>query len=341
MARLAGKGRSGDSRPHPRRVAALAGPPDGSIGERQEVGDRKERTLLAVAIPPALMNDWLSLPPQYALAGTVAGAIAIALLALFVAARARQGASAILRKRSTLDPGLALLSGRLAYFAILVVAALWILSLFGIPLTAPLTVLGAVGLAVSLALQDVLRNLFAGLYLLVERPFTLGDLIEVKGVSGRVLSVELRLTVLSALDGRQVTVPNATVFTEVIVNRSARPAQRQLLLITLPPGTSDLEPVTNAVRTAAGRIGLNAPEPVVAVQAATAKGVLVQAQVWAPDEAALGQVILDLRRALPGAAVSVPGTPALAELPKEAAKPRRISRTRPARARRRPLSRDR
>ena len=291
------------------------------------------------------MNDWLSLPPQYALAGTVAGAVAIAIIALFVAARARQGTSAVLRKRSSLDPGLALLSGRLAYFAILVVAALWILSIFGIPLTAPLTVLGAVGLAISLALQDVLRNLFAGLYLLVERPFTLGDHIEVKGVSGRVLSVELRLTVLSTLDGTQVTVPNATVFTEVIVNRSARPAQRRLLLITLPPGTSDLEPVTSAVRTAAGAVGVSAPEPIVAVQAATAKGVLVQAQVWAPDEAALGRVILDLRHALPAAAVSIPGAPTFAELPKEAPKaapkPKRFSRTRPIPSRRVPSGHDR
>jgi small-conductance mechanosensitive channel len=229
------------------------------------------------------------------------------------------------------DASVALLTGRLVYFAILAVAALWILNIFGNGITPLLTVLGAVGLAVSLALQDVLRNLFAGFYMLIERPFMIGDLIEVKGVNGTVQSIELRLTVLATLDGLRVTVPNATVFTEVLINRSAQPYHRWPVLVTAPPTVTDLGQIERAVGRAAQVAMEGAPPPLIAVQAASAKGTLVQVGLWAPDAPALGQAMLALRAALPGAIVTVPGAHALPDSLPAPTPRRRISRTRPLR----------
>ena len=280
------------------------------------------------------------MPPAFSLpaawpqvdATRAAAAIVIALLALALGKRVREATVDVLQRRAKVDPAVPLLAGRLAYFAILVVAALWILNIFGGPPTALLTLLGAAGLAVSLALQDVLRNLFAGVYLLVERPFTIGDLIEVKGVSGVVESVELRLTVLTTPDGLRVTVPNATVFTEVLVNRSVQAQRRWPLLVALPPAQGDMARVHTAIEAAARQADGAAPAPLIAVQSATAKGTLLQVGLWAPDQSALSQGILALRAALPEAAISVPGAPALPDPPAVAAPPRRVARRRPGRA---------
>lgn len=280
----------------------------------------QEKRLPSLALPPLFKAD---------LAGKVAAALLIALLAFALGQRLRGAVTASLRRRRKVDPGVALLTGRLAYFTILAVAALWILNIFGNGITPLLTVLGAVGLAVSLALQDVLRNLFAGFYLLIERPFMIGDQIELKGISGIVESIELRLTMLATLDGLRVTVPNATVFTEVIINRSAQPHRRWPVLLTLPPATVDLAPVTAAIERAAADIQAGAPAPTVVVQSASGKGTLVQIGFWAADAAEVGRGIMALRRELPGAIISVPGAPPLPnDLPVPPPAPRRVTRTR-------------
>jgi small conductance mechanosensitive channel len=262
-------------------------------------------------------------------AAHVVAAVLIALFALAVGHRVRRTIIEVLRRRSRLDPAAALLIGRLVYLGILIIAALWILNLWGSGITPLLTVLGVVGLSISLALQDVLRNLFAGFYMLVERPFMLGDLIEVSTVQGTVESIELRLTVLTTVDGLRVTVPNATVFTAVVTNRSARPWRRWPVQVILPPG---VEP--DALQAALGGLTSSSseqePPPSIAVQSASSKGTLLELGLWAPDPAALGQMMLALRQRLPQAIVKVPGAAALPEAsPTAPAKPRRITRHRP------------
>jgi small conductance mechanosensitive channel len=123
--------------------------------------------------------------------------------------------------RATADPNLQLLLGRLIYLAVLAVGAVWALDIAGLSPAAFLTALGVVGLAITLALQDVLRNFFAGVYLLFERPFRIGDEITVKDVRGRVVDVGMRITSLRTDDGVLVLIPNAVLLAEVVSNRSA------------------------------------------------------------------------------------------------------------------------
>lgn len=81
-------------------------------------------------------------------------------------------------------------------------------------------ILGTVGLAFGLALQDILKNFFSGVYLLLERPFRVGDTIKVKDQTGVVENVGVRTTQLRTTDNIQVLVPNATVFSEVVSNHT-------------------------------------------------------------------------------------------------------------------------
>ena len=136
--------------------------------------------------------------------------------------------------RAGAHPNARLLIDRCVQFGFLFLAVTWMLSVMGVPLTAFVAVVGAISLAVSLALQDVLKNLVAGLIILVERPFTIGEHIDFKTFSGVVETIELRTTVLRTPTGQRVVIPNAMIFSDTLVNRSAYGRQLVRLRVTVP-----------------------------------------------------------------------------------------------------------
>jgi small conductance mechanosensitive channel len=145
-------------------------------------------------------------------------AILIAVAVIVVGRRLQAG----LRKgrlARTTGANLAILIGRLTYLTALAIGVIWICYIFGIQLTGLLTFLGALSLAITFAIQDVLKNLVAGLYLLWEHPFVIGDVIKVKDVTGAVEDIQVRTTVLRADNGQLIVVPNAVLFTEIVINR--------------------------------------------------------------------------------------------------------------------------
>ncbi|MBZ9715414.1 mechanosensitive ion channel family protein [Deinococcus multiflagellatus] len=83
------------------------------------------------------------------------------------------------------------------------------------------TVVAGAGLTVAVlgfAFRDIGENLLAGLFLAASRPFTVGDIVQVGGVEGTVLRIDLRYTQLRTFDGRDAFVPNAQVFKEPVFN---------------------------------------------------------------------------------------------------------------------------
>lgn len=148
----------------------------------------------------------------------VAEAVLIVLVVVFIGRR-MQTAWRSGRLANATSANLGILIGRLSYLTALALGLIWIAYIFGIQLSGLLTFLGALSLAITFALQDVLKNLVAGLYLLWERPFVIGDSIQVKDVTGSVEDVQVRTTVLRAENGQLIVVPNAVLFTEIVVNR--------------------------------------------------------------------------------------------------------------------------
>ncbi|MBR2880075.1 MAG: mechanosensitive ion channel [Oscillospiraceae bacterium] len=96
----------------------------------------------------------------------------------------------------------------------------------GIDTASLVAVLSIAGLALSLAVQNVMSNLFSGITLLLTRPFVQGDLIEVGANLGTVKSVGLFYTVIDTLDNRVVSIPNGDVTASSIVNYSRNPLRR-------------------------------------------------------------------------------------------------------------------
>jgi len=153
-------------------------------------------------------------------------AIFIVALVVFIGRRL-QAAWRSGRLARTTNVNLGILIGRLSYLTAVAFGLIWIAFIFGIQISGLLTFLGALSLAVTFALQDVLKNLVAGLYLLWERPFIIGDSIQVKDVTGTVEDVQVRTTLLRAGNGQLIVVPNAVLFTEIVTNHRLETASTE------------------------------------------------------------------------------------------------------------------
>jgi small-conductance mechanosensitive channel len=107
----------------------------------------------------------------------------------------------------------------LARLAVFVLGILVILQTLGIAITPMLTALGVGGLAVALALQDTLSNLFAGLHIIASRQVKVGDFIKLEsGEEGYVVDIRWRNTTVRALANNMIVVPNAKLASSVILN---------------------------------------------------------------------------------------------------------------------------
>ncbi|HLZ59259.1 MAG TPA: mechanosensitive ion channel domain-containing protein [Ktedonosporobacter sp.] len=137
-----------------------------------------------------------------------------------------------------IDINIRTLIGRIFYFSILFIATFWALSLWSIPIGIPVTVLGAIAVAITVSIQDILKDLVAGFYILIERPFFIGDQISVTSNAityiGKVENVQLRATKLRLISGEEVTIPNTLVFGSAVVNNSYYEKRRAVILVTLP-----------------------------------------------------------------------------------------------------------
>lgn len=118
--------------------------------------------------------------------------------------------------------------------------------IFGTDLTALVAGLGIVGLGVTLAAQDTLKDLIAAVTLHVNRPFVRGDKIRYAGFFGAIEDIGFRMTRLRTLDGHLVTVPNAKLVSDAVENVDARPYIRRRFQIDLPYDTP-VERISRAV----------------------------------------------------------------------------------------------
>lgn len=112
--------------------------------------------------------------------------------------------------------------------------------------TAFLTGLGILGFTIGFALQNIMQNFVSGVILLLQRPFKVGDAVNIAGFDGAVLEVGLRTTEMKTLDGRIVFLPNADVLAHPITNYTRAKLRR----IELPVGVaygSDTELVRKTI----------------------------------------------------------------------------------------------
>ena len=122
-------------------------------------------------------------------------------------------------------------------FAVVVIVLLALDNL-GIEIAGLLAGLGIAGLAVALAAQQTLANIFGAITIFLDRPFRIGDAVSMEGFTGKIEAIGLRSTRLRTFDGTLVTLPNSIVANAKIDNWDARPTRRTNFTIGVTYDTS-------------------------------------------------------------------------------------------------------
>jgi small-conductance mechanosensitive channel len=227
-------------------------------------------------------------------------ALVVAVVALLVA-RAVRGVTMRALARNRAQANVTVLLGNLAQLTVITIGVLLILAIytqgaFGWILTS----FSVVGIVIGLSLQDILKNFFAGVWVLVERPFRIGDSIEVTGYSGTVEEISFRTTQLRTDDGREVIVPNGTFMTAAVVNLTRFPTRRASAWLILPADEKAVS--TDDIRAALAKAEGVSPEPPPSVELRSVSDGKAQYLVtfWAASrDAALAPAMRALRARFP------------------------------------------
>ena len=163
-----------------------------------------------------------------------------------------------------------------------VTALLMIMGKLNISTASLVALVSVAGLALSLSLQNTLSNVFAGITLLVTRPFKPGDFVEAGTTSGTVTRMGLFYVTLLTYDNKEIHVPNSDIAASRLTNYTAEPTRRVDLNFGLEYGC-EAEAVRAALLAAAkedARV-LPEPEPVVVVSAYLSSSVQYTLRCWA------------------------------------------------------------
>jgi small-conductance mechanosensitive channel len=168
-----------------------------------------------------------------------------------------------------IDINLRTFISRICYFTVLLIIGFWALSIWNIPLGIPATAIGIITVLVSFALQDILKNLVAGFYLLVERPFFIGDQIRVTATPdtyvGKVQDISLRTTRLRLVGGEEIAIPNGILFGSAVINNTYYNERRAAITVTLAEVDFSPDETAERIQKALAEISviMSKPEPVI------------------------------------------------------------------------------
>ncbi len=182
--------------------------------------------LLATRIGDTTLAEILTIEWLISLFGNLLVVILILVAAVTISGWAKRHITGFAQRHERIDKTLFSFFGNVARWAILAVAATFVLNRFGVQATSIVALIGAAGLAIGLALQGTLTNLAAGVMLVIFRPIRVGDFVQVGEQSGTVMDISLMTTELATVGNFQVIMPNNTIWNSPILNFSVYPRRR-------------------------------------------------------------------------------------------------------------------
>lgn len=211
----------------------------------------------------------------------LAGAVVVLVIGVILARLFSRAADRALNSTDRLEPTVAKFLSNLIRYALWVLVAVTVLTQFGVQTTSIIAALGGLTLAVGLALQGTLSNVAAGVMILIQRPFRVGEAITAGTVTGTVRAIGLFTTEILQFDGLFVVVPNNELWNKPIVNFTRMPTRRFELLIGIAY-TDNIALARKellALADADTRV-LDEPAPVVFVAALADSWVSIGLRVW-------------------------------------------------------------
>lgn len=236
-------------------------------------------------------------------------ALVILVIGLWVSRKVRGLVGAALERRGV-DPLLVGFIGNLVYYIMVVAVALAAVSRIGVDTTSFLAIVGSLGLAIGLAMKDNLSNFSSGVVLILFRPFTVGDYIEVAGTAGTVKEITLSNTILATPDNQRIIVPNNKITGEIIKNVTANDTRRIDLVIGIgyDDDIAKAKDVARQLLEADERI-LKDPAPQIAVSELADSSVNLVVRPWVATTdywSVRFEFIENIKRALDENGISIP-----------------------------------
>lgn len=204
---------------------------------------------------------------------------AVLILAAFILARLAAAGAARLLGRATAQHRM--LGSRVAFYAVLGLGVVSALHHLGFDLSTLLGAAGIVTVALGFAAQTSASNFIAGLFLIGERPFVIGDVVRIGQTTGEVLSIDLLSIKLRTLDNLYVRVPNESVVKSEVYNLTHFPIRRVNITVAIGYGAN----LAQARRilldvTDDNPLCLDEPAPTFAVRGFTPTSIDVELSVW-------------------------------------------------------------
>jgi len=173
----------------------------------------------------------------------------------------------------------------LAKYTLLIIGIITALDSAGIKVSAVLASLGIAGLTIGFAAKDSLSNIIAGVLIFLDRPFVIGDLVEIENFYGEVDKITLRSTRIVTSDGKMLAVPNTEIINKTVASYTNFPHLR----IDIPVTIGVNENIGNVRRTLLQlvldkSVYLHEPEPRVVVKSLNDYNVELELQAWIHDE---------------------------------------------------------
>ncbi|HET9949486.1 MAG TPA: mechanosensitive ion channel family protein [Longimicrobiales bacterium] len=224
-----------------RQVKRFAGSTSGSTDDL--IGDLLARTRLLFFLVVGVWGASFALELSPRLLGMLRAALVLAAVlqvALWATTFATWFLTQYRRKAVQEDPSIATAMGAVGFLVrvgVWAVALLVALDTMGVDVTALVAGLGVGGIAVALAVQNVLGDLFASISIILDKPFVVGDFITLQDYAGAVEHVGLKTTRLRSISGEQLVIANSDLLTSRIRNFKRMAERRVVFQIGVVYGT--------------------------------------------------------------------------------------------------------
>lgn len=240
--------------------------------------------------------------------GTWFSSLFLLVLGLVLGSFAGRSAAKFMAQRSTRHH--TVMVRRLVFYLIVLLFAMAALREAGFSLEVVLGAAGILTVAIGFASQTSASNMISGLFLLVEKPFEIGDVIEVDATIGEVIGIDMLSVKLRTPDNLYVRIPNETLIKTRVVNRSRFPIRRLDLTVGIAYA-EDVERVEKLLLGLAEQnpVCLEEPKPFVLVTAFGPSSVDLQFSFWVPKDKVLdgrSGIMVGIKKVLDREGIEIP-----------------------------------
>ncbi|MFH0837988.1 MAG: mechanosensitive ion channel family protein [Patescibacteria group bacterium] len=213
----------------------------------------------------------------------IAGIIIIVISYIAANSAARTAKNAIIKKRDDVQESALILVERMTRILIMTIGITIALAINGLNFTA---VIGALSLGIGFALKDIIGNFISSIILLSQDRIKIGDFISVNGILGTIVSIDTRVTILQAIDGTEVVIPNQIMLGQTVISYTTNPFRRIDLAVGVDYKTN-LPMVTSLIKAIIDKDAdiVVKPEPLILVDEFGSSSINIMIRFWVESSA--------------------------------------------------------